>query len=259
MRKSLAFLMIMAAVVFLAAPAVADWDPGDGHKMHYPQLPDPQGWDVNFEAPVVVADDWKCSRSGPVSDIHIWLSCRDEDLFPEAESIHLSIHADDRTGEFSKPGDLLWEQDVNPDDFTLREYGSGDQGWFDPTGEMVPNDHKLIWQANLVNIPDPFPQERGEIYWLDVSVKTETVPGTTPEPKLGWKTSRSPHFEDNAVWAIDDGSGLLGWQPLFDPRTGESLDMAFVITPEPGTLVMLAGAGLIGLLGFVGRRRKGGA
>ena len=45
MRKSIAVLAVMAMV---APAAVADWDPGDGHKMHYPQLPDPNGWDVNF-------------------------------------------------------------------------------------------------------------------------------------------------------------------------------------------------------------------
>ncbi len=34
------------AALGLALPALADWDPSDGHKMHYPQLPDPVGWDV---------------------------------------------------------------------------------------------------------------------------------------------------------------------------------------------------------------------
>ena len=33
------------AVAFMVAPASADWVPSDGHKMHYPQLPDltPEG------------------------------------------------------------------------------------------------------------------------------------------------------------------------------------------------------------------------
>ena len=29
---------------------MADWVPADGHKMHYPQLPDEAGWDVNNES-----------------------------------------------------------------------------------------------------------------------------------------------------------------------------------------------------------------
>jgi hypothetical protein len=62
------------AVILVAAPATADWDPGDPYKMHYPQLPDPEGWDVNFSPPLVPAGDWLCTRTGPVSDIHFWFS-----------------------------------------------------------------------------------------------------------------------------------------------------------------------------------------
>ena len=31
----------------------------------------------------------------------------------------------------------------------------------------------------------------------------------------------------------------MPWRELIDPRTGISLDMAFVITPEPATLALL--------------------
>ena len=55
----------------IAVPALADWDIGDGHKMHYPQLPDPNGWDVNLTGNKVF-DDWRCGGSGPVDDIHFW-------------------------------------------------------------------------------------------------------------------------------------------------------------------------------------------
>ncbi len=43
MSKTLTFI---ALVLLIAPAAIADWDPGDGHKMHYPQMPDPNGWDV---------------------------------------------------------------------------------------------------------------------------------------------------------------------------------------------------------------------
>jgi hypothetical protein len=35
------------------------------HKMHFPQKPDPTGADVFFNPPRVLADDWRCSASGP--------------------------------------------------------------------------------------------------------------------------------------------------------------------------------------------------
>ena len=39
---------VLAAIVICACgmPAPADWNVGDGHKMHFPQLPDEDGWDV---------------------------------------------------------------------------------------------------------------------------------------------------------------------------------------------------------------------
>ncbi len=46
--------------------------PEDGHKMHFPQLPDEDGWDVNATQPQVLADDWTCSQTGWVKDIHFW-------------------------------------------------------------------------------------------------------------------------------------------------------------------------------------------
>jgi len=65
------------AIVLSAVGAAADWQPADGHKMHFPQLPDEEGWDVNATAPMILADDWRCSQSGLVTDIHFWGSWRD--------------------------------------------------------------------------------------------------------------------------------------------------------------------------------------
>jgi len=40
--------------------------------MHYPQLPDTDGWDVDATMPITVVDDWTCSETGWVKDIHFW-------------------------------------------------------------------------------------------------------------------------------------------------------------------------------------------
>jgi Dockerin type I domain len=65
------------------------WD----HKMHYPQLPDETGWDVNATYPLVLADDWECSETGYVKDIHFWGSWMHGE---ETEILYfiLSIHDD---------------------------------------------------------------------------------------------------------------------------------------------------------------------
>lgn len=227
-----------AAIAICAGAAFGDWDPGDPFKMHFPQMPDPNGWDVNMTSPKVLADDWMCIDSGWVSDIHFWFSYREDFIVP-IDMIHVSIHSDDRSGPFSQPGNLLWERDFLPHEFTVREWGTGNQGWYDPnTGEFMPGDHMMTWQANIEHIMDPFWQDAGTIYWLDLSV-------LSPDPffKVGWKTSLD-HFEDAAVWS-DFGANF--WEPLFDPITGEALDLAFVITPSPGSLMLLGAAGVIAL------------
>jgi hypothetical protein len=234
--KVLRSLSVVAALLtFTIVPALADWDLGDGHKMHYPQLPDPFGMDVSFRYPQVLADDWQCSQTGPVSDVHIWFSAY-QDAVPQINVVHVGIWSDipaDPTGGYSRPGELLWHQSFTPNQFTWRYAGSGEQGWYVPeNGNYQPFDHNNFYQLNIVEIPDPFVQTAGTIYWLSVSVQANTA--------LGWKTSASPQFNDTAVW------GILAtpqwWQPVYDPRvpgTAYPLDLAFVITPEPGTLLLL--------------------
>jgi hypothetical protein len=236
---SLRTLGVGVVLLVLAAPVLADWNEGDPYKMHYPQLPDPLGLDVNFRSPQVVADDWLCTETGPVSDVHFWFSqhsTAQPEPPPVIYNVHLSIHSNlpaDATTPYSRPGDLLWERDFAPTQVKWRPYGTGDEGWFDPaTGQYIPNDHFVYYQMNITNFPDPFYQYQDHIYWLDISISS-LLP-------LGWKTSRSPQFMDTAVWGMQ---GNPGWQPIYDPRNptaGQKLDMAFVITPEPAALVLLA-------------------
>ena len=84
MKLKLLGIVIVACLV-ITAPVLADWEPNDpvaptNHKMHYPQMPDPCGWDVKAGPPVlntapvqslkVLADDFLCTGSGPITDIH---------------------------------------------------------------------------------------------------------------------------------------------------------------------------------------------
>jgi hypothetical protein len=60
------------------------------------------------------------------------------------------------------------------------------------------------------------------------------------------------HWNDDAVWA-DSGQGP--WNelryPYGHPFEGESIDLAFAITPEPATIVLLGLGGV-----FIRRRKK---
>jgi hypothetical protein len=151
-------------------PARADWIPSAGHKMHFPQLPDEEGWDVNATKPMILADDWRCSQTGLITDIHFWGSWRDMDgdgIGDVGQILYfvISIHEDIPAGvggvPYSRPGD------------TLREWQLGAQAvpidpptfeaWYDPaTGLVVPNDHGAYFQYNIKNldtiVTDPFMQ-----------------------------------------------------------------------------------------------------
>ncbi|OHB72810.1 MAG: hypothetical protein A2V70_01550 [Planctomycetes bacterium RBG_13_63_9] len=267
-------LLTLAVLCLSASMASADWAETDGHKMHWPQLPDPLGWDIDVTAPNIVADDWMCSRTGPVKDIHIWFSLEQdgagvnpEEIISQVESLRLSIHKDipaipGTPDGYSRPGELLWE--YFPQDPVIAGPRFGSQGWADPAdGVWRPGDHSMFFQANIF-IDDPrdaFVQHEGEIYWLDVDIKM--VDGYEGS-HLGWKTTFRTKdrpgggWNDDAVYWVEGPIGGAGhWAELweFGDMGGTSLDMAFVITPEPSTIAMLVGVCAMGLMAYL-RRRK---
>ena len=46
-------------------------DEGSGHKMHWAQLPDPEGWDIRGYEPKILADDFRCTESGAITRDHL--------------------------------------------------------------------------------------------------------------------------------------------------------------------------------------------
>lgn len=257
MAKHLRKIGAWAVCMFTLPLAAADWNIGDPYKMHYPQLPDPQGIDVRASLPKVLADDWLCTESGPVSNVHLWGSWFNDQKYPGAW-FHLSIHENlppDAVTPYSRPGNLLWERNLAPGQYVQREWGTGPQTWWDPKDQYNPTvNHFVTWQYNFTDIPDPYMQVAGRVYWLDVSAFAGRDPNGQPIPlpapfMFGWKNSISPLFMDDAVWMhLDDPNPT--WHPLTDPRIPPgvppvSMDLAFVISPEPAALALLAFGGLL--------------
>ncbi|MEW6051556.1 MAG: hypothetical protein AB1644_10900 [Candidatus Zixiibacteriota bacterium] len=211
-RVMLALVCILALGVLYA---VADWVPSDGHKMHFPQLPDEAGWDVNATAPVVLADDWMCSETGWVKDIHFWGSWKN-DIEGQIQYFIVSIHQDipknPPTIPYSRPGPVIWERQIF-NFITLPVTAQTPEGWYDPSiGEVLANDHQQYFQYNIfLDTLDWFHQDSGTIYWLNVSAVLQPGPVTV---QWGWKSTRN-HWNDDAVWAtLSD----YNWIDLYEPR-----------------------------------------
>lgn len=243
MSKILAISIVVMLLV--GAPTLADWIPEDGHKMHYPQFPDPTGWDIS--STYTIADDWQCSASGPVSDIHIWHSYEVDQYF-DPNFVRVTIYDNIAPGvgglNYSRPGNELWTRDMDGSEVTVQYAGSGPQGWTTPGfWEWRRPDHDNYYQLNIEQIKDPFYQVEGEVYWLSVGIWYPVG----EEGRAGWKTSRD-YFMDEACFRT-----AMGWFPFSQAPDvpNERIELAFVITPEPATLGVL----MLGLIPVLLRRR----
>ncbi|MBN1125211.1 MAG: hypothetical protein JXA82_09390 [Sedimentisphaerales bacterium] len=180
-----------------------------------------------------MADDFLCTETGHITDVHLWGSKFKDKILdepPVIEKIHLSIHSDDPVGEegpdpdntYSKPAKLLWEGDFLPGEFDMKlaaKVEGGEYWWDIVNEELIPGGDTEVWRIDIQIPPEkePFLQEGSRekpiVYWLDVQV--DVPEGYT----FGWKTRRWPeHFNDDAVF--DMGSELPRlWKELRYPPT----------------------------------------
>jgi hypothetical protein len=216
MKNKIVGIFICMLLICVSTVAVADWDEGEPFKMHFPQLPDPNGFDVDW-GHGALGDDWQCIETGNVDDIHFWISWFYDDPM-DIPFIDISIWSNNPQGPggWSEPLELLWQRTFQQGEFVMRHYGDGAQLWMMPWGEIIPQSHIGIYQINIIDIVDPFEQIEGEIYWLVIGMPWAT------EMTIGWKTSID-WFMDHPVWLEPTGI----WVMI------DGIEFAFVITGEP--------------------------
>ncbi|MCK4357548.1 MAG: hypothetical protein KAW92_02155, partial [Candidatus Cloacimonetes bacterium] len=218
------------------------------------QLPDlsPLGMDVDatndmFEQmpPHILADDFLCTQTGYITDIHFWGSWFNDMLpyeeCPEAVEFTISIHADIPANPpdqpYSMPGEPLWMRTFIPYYENVEWLTDAIEDWYDPATEFFYDDnHYLCFKYNFYLQPEDYFYQEGTIdepvvYWLDI----QAVPldDSNPDIRFGWKTSLD-HWNDDAVWAIGEEPCPGLWNelryPMGHPFCPESIDLAFELT-----------------------------
>jgi hypothetical protein len=232
-------LIIFWLLIFSVAPARADWPNTNATK--FVQQPDitTNGMDIFFENyPTILADDFICTNTGPITDIHLWLSSLQNAPASNAHfelSIWEDVPANPAAGTLSHPGKRLWREVLFPGDYTVRVLQTNLMETFWNLDPAVPQfmgpDHTLF-QYNFYP-KQPYIQTgttvNPKVYWLGVSMQND-------DPFQGWKTSTNHLGPDFAVLGHYDASGtnVTGWKTLFDPRFANvGLDFSFALTTTP--------------------------
>ena len=208
----------------------------DTNAVKYVQPPDLSAGidvDASINPAGVLADDFPCTTTGPISIIHLWGSWLNDQFDPNAKFI-LSIWSDvpaTATAGPSHPGQLLWTQNFGPGDYTVCPYATVPEPFDNPGSPLAPFGHSTnlyslcfsVFSTNVfVQTGNPNAPTN---FWLSVS----DVPGPGAAPNFfGWKTS-STHYNDSAVSSMAiPYPPPTGWNTLSTPQ-GTAVDFAFQV------------------------------
>ena len=128
--------LVMAVAVQAIVPPTSDcdWQRGMDHKMHWPQLPDLTNTAIDLDIRPLMADDFLCGQSGPITDIHIWGGFP-VDAIPVDDPgellVEITLYSDipATPDSWSHPGESLWSRLFQPGDYNVRMVADGDVGW----------------------------------------------------------------------------------------------------------------------------------
>lgn len=200
----------------------------------------PQTW-----PPQILADDFLCETSGPITGIDIWGSWF-SDILPVDDATNvqftLSIHADIPAGSgatpYSRPGAVLWSERFAPGEFSVTKPPADVQSFYHPGNRWnFSNNHESVYRYRFdIGGDTAFRQTGTEqqpvVYWLSVQAYIIHEQGYQPT-RWGWKTS-TEEWNDVAVYARGTDPSTAGWQTLPYPTQHEYRDrkmgLAFRVT-----------------------------
>ncbi|MCU0784081.1 MAG: GEVED domain-containing protein [Verrucomicrobia bacterium] len=193
-----------------------------------------EGVDVSNGTPL--ADDFICTESGPITDVHIWGSFLNDLLpagGPGSMTLTLTIYSDVPGPGYSHPGLQLWSQTFSPNQYQAANNMHTTEWWHNPAvlppnNWMFPGDTNMYQFDFYIDPSNAFTQHVNTIYWLCVS--NAATGGANFS--FGWKTTPTGYAPDDACW-LDLAAGGV-WKPLVyggnHPRNGQSMDLAFALS-----------------------------
>jgi hypothetical protein len=196
----------------------------------------------------VLADDFLCNVTGPITEIHIWGSWLWDDIpgNPGSAYFTLSIHedipADESPNGWSVPGALTCLYEFEPGAYEVVEWEvQSYEGFMFPPFEWIPEGDSRCFEY-IFRLPNEECIQTGtetepKVYWLDVQA---SVPSGPAPVYFGWKTTPITfNWNDDAVFAP-------GAEPVEDPEAWaemtypeghpwfpQSINMAFSIYSRP--------------------------
>lgn len=181
---------------------------------------------------IVLADDFQCTSTGKVTDIHIWGSWL-SDQHGIITNFWIGIYSDvsaTTNGTIitpSHPGNLLWYQDFGAN-YSESPGPAGSEYFYNPTNNLIMGGDTQAWYYCFFPT-NPFVQQ-GTInnptnYWL--AVRAQLADQTS---LFGWKSS-TYLYHDAAVWGTIDATGFPSgnWQSMTNPFGGP-LNLSMMLT-----------------------------
>jgi hypothetical protein len=198
-------------------------------------------WDPMDGFAWILADDFPCTNSGPITDIHLWGSWLNDQV-DENAIYTLAIWSDVPTNgpdAYSHPGQLLWTQTYSNGQYTRCPYANQFENFYD--GDSYINDGSPSWLGSSIILyylcfdvsPTNVFIQTGTSsaptnYWLSV-----TMQSANSSLYFGWKSSATA-YNDAAVAAYNFNPGNFypqpgDWMPMAD-MNGTPINLAFKIT-----------------------------
>lgn len=193
----------------------------------------------------ILADDFRCSQTGPIGSVTIWGSWFG-DIFPPLGpgsvnftlSIHKDIPMNPPSVPYSRPGQLVWTGTFAPGQFQFQPLTGNlePEGWMNPPSQFFQANHFGVWRYDFT-LPPSAVQEgtptQPMIYWLDV----HAVPIGSTTALFGWKTSQC-RWNDGGVWGNGVEPFAGPWNQLLYPSghpfASQIMDFAFMIGTDDG-------------------------